>query len=140
MMILHLYEIILEICRIYLGLSDTIDPEIHYSHADCEQFVQQILKDGDMGTDASSSLVGSSSYQKVNFASCLKEGHTQMKVRFPKACHYPVLWPFLWGVTFFCFLKNTYTVRNTTFLQTLRDFKKSNQKTHLIKIFENSER
>lgn len=138
--ILHLYEIILESCRIYLGLSDTIDPEIHYSHADCEQFVQQILKDGDMGTDTSSSLVGSSSYQKVNFASCLKEGHTQMKVRFPKACHYPVLWPFLWGVTFFCFLKNTYTVRNTTFLQTLRDFKKSNQKTHLIKIFENSER
>lgn len=137
--ILHLYEIVLESCRLYLGLSDTIDPEIHYSRTDCEQFVTQILKDGDRGTDTASSLVGSSSYQKVNLASCLKEGHTQMKVRFPKACHYPVLWPVLWGVTFFCFLKNTYTVRNTTFLQTLQDFKKSNQKTHLIKIFENSE-
>ena len=137
--IFHLYEIILESCRIYLGLLGTIDPDIHYSPADCEQFVQQVLKDGDMGSDTASSLVGSSSYQKVNLASCLKEGHIQMKVRFPKACRYPILWPVLWGVTFFCFLKNTYTIRNTTFLQTLRDFKKSNQKTHLIKIFENSE-
>lgn len=57
-----------------------------------------------------------------------------MKVRFPKASHYPVLWPALWCITFICFIRNTYTVRNTTFHQTLHSFKKINQKTKLIHI------
>ena len=92
-----------------------------------------------MGTDISQSLVGSSSYQKVNFLTYFKEGHIQMKVRFPKASHYPVLWPALWCITFICFIRNTYTVRNTTFRQTLHSFKKINQKTKLIHIFENSD-
>ena len=135
----HLYEIILECCRKYLGLPDSIDARTQYNPHDCHDFIIQILKDGDMGTDISQSLVGSSSYQKVNFLTYFKEGHIQMKVRFPKASHYPVLWPALWCITFICFICNTYTVRNTTFRQTLHDFKKSNQKTKLIRIFENSD-
>lgn len=135
----HLYEIILECCRKYLGLPDSIDARTQYNPHDCHDFIIQILKDGDMGTDISQSLVGSSSYQKVNFLTYFKEGHIQMKVRFPKASHYPVLWPALWCITFICFIRNTYTVRNTTFRQTLHSFKKINQKTKLIHIFENSD-
>ena len=135
----HLYEIILESCRIYLGLPDSIDSQIHYDTSDCQDFITQILKDGDMGTDVSQTLVGSSSYQKVNLFTYFREGHVQMKVRFPKASRFPILWPVLWVITFVCFIRNTYKVRNTTFLQTLRNFKKSNQKTKLVKIFENSD-
>lgn len=32
----HLYEIVLETCRIYLGLPAAIDPEVHYDSQDCE--------------------------------------------------------------------------------------------------------
>ena len=135
----HLYEIILESCRMYLGLPASIDSQIHYDTSDCQDFITQILKDGDMGTDVSQTLVGSSSYQKVNLFTYFREGHVQMKVRFPKASRFPVLWPVLWVITFVCFIRNTYKVRNTTFLQTLRNFKKSNQKTKLVKIFENSD-
>ena len=135
----HLYEIILESCRIYLGLPDSIEPQIHYDTSDCQDFITQILKDGDMGTDVSQALVGSSSYQKVNLFTYFREGHVQMKVRFPKASRFPILWPVLWVITFVCFIRNTYKIRNTTFLQTLRNFKKSNQKTKLVKIFENSD-
>ena len=135
----HLYEIILESCRMYLGLPDSIDSQIHYDTSDCQDFITQILKDGDMGTDVSQALVGSSSYQKVNLFTYFREGHVQMKVRFPKASRFPILWPVLWVITFVCFIRNTYKVRNTTFLQTLRNFKKSNQKTKLVKIFENSD-
>ena len=135
----HLYEIILESCRMYLGLPASIDSQIHYDTSDCQDFITQILKDGDMGTDVSQTLVGSSSYQKVNLFTYFREGHVQMKVRFPKASRFPVLWPILWVITFVCFIRNTYKVRNTTFLQTLRNFKKSNQKTKLVKIFENSD-
>ena len=135
----HLYEIILESCRMYLGLPDSIDSQIHYDTSDCQDFITQILKDGDMGTDVSQTLAGSSSYQKVNLFTYFREGHVQMKVRFPKASRFPILWPVLWVITFVCFIRNTYKVRNTTFLQTLRNFKKSNQKTKLVKIFENSD-
>ena len=135
----HLYEIILECCRKYLGLPDSIDDNTHYSQDDCQDFITQILKDGDMGTDISQSLIGSSSYQKINFFTYFKEGHIQMKVRFPRARRFPLLWPALWIITFLCFIRNTYTVRNTTLRQTLHDFKKSNQKTKLVKIFENSD-
>ena len=51
----------------------------------------------------------------------------------------PVLWPVLWCVTFLCFIRNTYKIRNTTLRQTLHNFKKSNQKTKLIRIFDNSD-
>ena len=135
----HLYEIILESCRMYLGLPASLDSQIHYDTSDCQDFITQILKDGDMGTDVSQTLVGSSSYQKVNLFTYFREGHVQMKVRFPKASRFPILWPVLWVITFVCFIRNTYKVRNTTFLQTLRNFKKSNQKTKLVKIFENSD-
>ena len=135
----HLYEIILESCRIYLGLPDSIDSQIHYNNDDCWNFITQILKDGDMGTNVSQTLVGSNSYQKVNLFTYFREGHVQMKVRFPKASRCPILWPVLWVIAFVCFIHNTYKVRNTTFLQTLRNFKKSNQKTKLVKIFENSD-
>lgn len=135
----HLYEIIIETCRIYLGLPQNIDPEIHYTPQNCEEFITRILDDGDMGTDVSQELVGSTSYQKVNFVTCFKEGHVQMKVRFPRASRYPILWPFLWIATFVCFIRNTYKVRNTTLRQTLRSFKKSNQKTKLVRIFDNSD-
>ena len=68
----HLYEIILECCRKYLGLPDSIDAQTQYNPHDCHDFIIQILKDGDMGTDISQSLVGSSSYQKVNFLTYFK--------------------------------------------------------------------
>ena len=135
----HLYEIILKTCRLYLALPASIDPAINASPETSEAFLIRILEDGDMGTDVSQALVGSGSYRKINLLTYFREGHVQMKVRFPKAGHCPLLWPALWPATFFCFLKNTYTLRNTTLRQTLKDFRKSNQKTTLIRIFENSD-
>lgn len=135
----HLYEIIIETCRIYLGLPQSIDPEIHYAAQDCEEFITRILKNGDMGTDTSKELVGTTSYQKINLLTYFKEGHVQMKIRFPKASHYHILLPFLWIATFLCFIHNTYIIRKTTFRKTLYRFKKNNQKTKLIRIFDNSD-
>ena len=43
------------------------------------------------------------------------------------------------GITFFCFLSNTYRVRHTTLRQTLADFRADNQKTKLLKIFDNND-
>lgn len=132
-------RITIETCRIYLNLPEMIDPDVHYDLSDCDAFLSRILEDGDLGADVSQELVGSHSYKKVNLFTYFREGHLQMKVRFPKAGCCPLLWPVLWPITFFCFLKNTYTLRNTTFLETLQRFKESNQKTQLIRIFENSD-
>ncbi len=137
--ILHLYEIILETCRIYLGMPETIDSKIHYSKNDCEAFITQLLEDGDVSPNNGPTLVGSGSYKKINFLTYFKEGHLQMHVRFPKLGKCPLLWPALWMITFVCFLHNTYTLRNTTLKETLRSFKQDNQRSKLLRIFDNTD-
>ena len=137
--ILHLYEIILETCRIYLGLPETIDSKIHYNKNDCKTFITQLLEDGDVSQNNGSALVGSGSYEKINFLTYFKEGHLQMHVRFPKLGKCPLLWPALWMITFVCFLYNTYTLRNTTLKETLRSFKQDNQRSKLLRIFDNTD-
>lgn len=137
--ILHLYEIILETCRIYLGLPETIDSKIHYNKNDCKAFITQLLEDGDVSQNNGSALVGSGSYEKINFLTYFKEGHLQMHVRFPKLGKCPLLWPILWLITLVCFLYNNRTIRNMSLAQTLRGFKQDNQKSKLLRIFDNTD-
>lgn len=137
--ILHLYEIILETCRIYLGLPETIDSKIHYNKNDCKAFITQLLEDGDVSQNNGSALVGSGSYEKINFLTYFKEGHLQMHVRFPKLGKCPFLWPILWLITLVCFLYNNRTIRNMSLAQTLRGFKQDNQKSKLLRIFDNTD-
>lgn len=137
--ILHLYEIILETCRIYLGLPETIDSKIHYNKNDCKAFITQLLEDGDVSQNNGSALVGSGSYEKINFLTYFKEGHLQMHVRFPKLGKCLLLWPILWLITLVCFLYNNRTIRNMSLAQTLRGFKQDNQKSKLLRIFDNTD-
>lgn len=137
--ILHLYEIILETCRIYLGLPETIESKIHYNKNDCEAFITQLLEDGDVSPNNGPTLVGSGSYKKINFLTYFKEGHLQMHVRFPKLGKCPLLWPILWLITLVCFLYNNRTIRNMSLAQTLRSFKQDNQKSKLLRIFDNTD-
>ena len=137
--ILHLYEIILETCHIYLGLPETIDSKIHYNKNDCEAFITQLLEDGDVSPNNGPTLVGSGSYKKINFLTYFKEGHLQMHVRFPKLGKCPLLWPILWLITLVCFLYNNRTIRNMSLAQTLRGFKQDNQKSKLLRIFDNTD-
>lgn len=137
--ILHLYEIILETCHIYLGLPETIDSKIHYNKNDCEAFITQLLEDGDVSQNNGSALVGSGSYEKINFLTYFNEGHLQMHVRFPKLGKCPLLWPILWLITLVCFLYNNRTIRNMSLAQTLRGFKQDNQKSKLLRIFDNTD-
>ena len=137
--ILHLYEIILETCRIYLGLPNTIDAHIHYNTKDCEAFITQLLSDGDVSQNNSHTLVGNGSYTRITPITYFKEGHLQMHVRFPKLGKCPLLWPVLWLITLVCFLHNNHAVRNTNLAETLRNFKQDNQKSKLLKIFDNDD-
>lgn len=137
--IFHLYEVILESCRLYLGLSEDIDPRTHACPKDCETFLTKVLHDNDLGTVSAHTLVGSGSYKKITLFTYFKEFHLQMHVRFPKLGHFVLLWPCLWCITLFCFIKNTYFLRHTSLRETFRAFKKKNQETTQIKIFENSD-
>lgn len=137
--IFHLYELILESCRIYFGLSASIDPQVHCSASDCAIFLEKILADGDFGSDTQRKIVSSGSYQHTGIHAWFHEGHIQMKLRFPKLHKCVLLWPVLWVITFFCFLSNTYRIRHTTLRQTLADFRADNRKTKLLKIFDNND-
>lgn len=138
--ITHFYEIIITSCRSYLGLLPFVEKEIHYDEAACRRFLADIVHDRDMGTATSATLVGSGSYETINLLTCFKEGHLQMHVRFPRLGKCVLLWPVLWCITFFCFLKNTYCLRKTTLRHTLRTFRDNNQHVRQIHIFDNSDR
>ena len=122
--IFHLYEIILACCRNYLGLAEQIDPEVTYDTDACEHFLSMILEGGDMGTNTNHAIVGSTSYQKINWLTYFKEGHLQMKVRFPNASHLPVLWPFYGSGPLSAFLKIIENFETQHFGQSFASLKK----------------
>lgn len=131
--------VVIACCKLYLGLSEKVPELIPVKAAECDELMEQILGGHDVGNEKQSSLIYSGSYRKANLAACFKEGHTQMKVRYPKLSKCILLWPFLWGMTFYYFMKNTYNIRHTTLRQTIRDFKADNQKSESLHIFENRE-
>lgn len=138
--IMRFYETIIESCRTYLGLPCEIDEKIHGDGEVCRKFTERVLAEKDVGSADNTTLVGSGTYQKIHLGTYFKEGHMQMKVRFKKLGKYPVLWPVLWGITFVCFVRNTYKLRNTTVRETLRTFREKNEELQLIPIFENEKK
>lgn len=138
--IMQFYETVLESCRIYLGLSCEIDEKTHGNREISRKFVERILREKDVGSADATTLVGSGTYRNVHLGTYFKEGHLQMKVRFKKLGKYPVLWPVLWIITFVCFVRNTYKLRNTTVRETLKTFRKKNDERQLIPIFENEKK
>lgn len=134
--IMHFYETVMETCRIYLGLACEIDGSIQGDKEISRKFMERILSDKDVGSADNSTLVGSGTYEKVHLGTYFKEGHLQMKVRFKKLGKCPLLWPVLWVITFVCFVRNTYRLRNTTIRETLQTFRKKNDELQLIPIFE----
>lgn len=135
----YFYSTIIACCRKYLGLSKKIPGISDVPENECGQFMTHILDGHDVGNEKQSSLVYSGTYRRGNLLACFKEGHTQMKVRFPKLSKIVPIWPVLWGITFYHFVKNTYTVRNTTLRQTIKDFKTDNQRAENLHLFEKSD-
>lgn len=105
---LNFYQIILGTCSKYLGLNIEVNG---VSEKTCENFMEKVLHDKDVG-EGSDKVVGRSrSYEKVNLWTYITEGHFQMKRRFPKLSKCFILWPILWVITLVLFLKNTYFLR-----------------------------
>lgn len=134
--IMQFYETIMESCRVCLGLARETDGRIQGDKEVSRKFMERILADKDVGSADRSTLVGSGTYEKVHLGTYFKEGHLQMKVRFKKLGKCPLLWPVLWVITFICFVRNTYRLRNTTVRETLQTFRKKNEKLQLIPVFE----
>ena len=132
----YFFATIMDCCKKYLGLSKMIPGMLSIPENECDQFMTQILGGHEVGNEKQSSLVYSGTYRRANLLACFKEGHTQMKVRFPKLGRIVPIWPVLWGFTFYHFLKNTYRVRNTTLRQTIKDFKTDNQRAENLHLFE----
>ena len=132
----YFFATIMDCCKKYLGLSKMIPGMLSIPENECDQFMTQILGGHEVGNEKQSSLVYSGTYRRANLFACFKEGHTQMKVRFPKLGRIVPIWPVVWGFTFYHFVKNTYKVRNTTLRQTIKDFKTDNQRAENLHLFE----
>lgn len=78
-------------------------------------------------------------YEKVNIISLFREGHYQMRANYPKASRCFILWPILWFVTLIVFIRNNKTVRGSSTRQVIKQFKKQNDQTNDILLFEMDE-
>ena len=59
-----------------------------------------------------------------------------MKTHFKKLHKAVILWPILWAVTFVTFTKNNKRIRNASFSEIIHNFKTTNKRIQMIKIFE----
>ncbi len=134
--ILNFYGIIIGTLKQYMYLSNDIDADTVYEEDICEYFIENVLTGGDFGADSAGMLINSTSYKNITFFTYLKEGHYQMKATFRRLHKIILLWPILWAITFVTFIINNKRVRKASISEIIKNFKDTNKKIRMIKIFE----
>lgn len=108
-------RMITSLCVIYLGLERQCDLCRHLpglmDEADVAGFAGDILEAEEFGKSAKDRMVALRGTSPVDY---IREFHHAMHLNFPKAGRVFLLWPVLWCVTLFRFLRNNRRVRGTT--------------------------
>ncbi|MCM1185822.1 MAG: nucleotidyltransferase family protein [Lachnoclostridium sp.] len=96
----------------YLGLSGEAKECLEVTgEYDAEAFMEEILSAEEFGKSAPERMVA---LRGNGMADYVREFHHQMHLNFPKSGRCFLLWPFLWTVTLFRFLRNNRKVRKTS--------------------------
>ena len=138
----HIYKSLVTECKI-IGFSDMISSLcINYLNmcnekslfADkimdedsCLEFMLEIIEAEEFGKSSSERMV---TLRNAGGYEYLREFHHQMRLNYPLAGKFHILWPVLWGLTLIRFITNNYRVRKTS---TLRIIWKANQRSRKMK-------
>ena len=83
----------------------------------CTEFILEILESEEFGKSSDERLVA---LRNSKPSAYIKEFHHQMKLNHPKSSKCPLLWPFLWIVTLYVFMKNNRNIRKTSTKKVLK--------------------
>lgn len=105
-------------CILHLGLSADICPwATEAEDTTIEALLDDVFASGEFGKNDKSRILIA---EKSSIAGLFVEFHREMKHNFPSAGKIFLTWPALWGITYFRFVRNNRSVRNTTVFQTLK--------------------
>ncbi|MGN0361461.1 MAG: nucleotidyltransferase family protein [Bilifractor sp.] len=127
-------DLVTSVCIRYLGLTGYL-PEKFYGKEICEDFIKEILQSGEFGEDIPARTAIP---QGTGLSGYFREFHHRTRLNFPKASHYPVLFPLLWTRTLFRFLINNCKVRRTSLCAVLRESAKRSRFMGAIHLFRDS--
>ncbi len=109
-------DMITSVCVRYLGLDESaarvLNVETCFTDSELEIFFEDFMNAGEFGKTSKDRMV---SLRGNNISDYFREFHHQMKLNFPKASRYFLIWPILWIVTFIRFMVNNKKVRKVSF-------------------------
>jgi len=98
----------------------------------CSEFMLEIMEAEEFGKSSIDRMVTLRSTSSFEF---FREFHHQMKLNYPVAGKWHVLWPLLWGITLMRFIINNYRIRKTSTIKILWKANQRSRKMKKIKLF-----
>lgn len=111
-------EMLSAVCIKYLGMPKDVFAWSVKHDENADLLLRELLDSEEFGNSDNNRLV---MMNGTGLMAYVKEFHHQMKLNFPKAGKCFILWPVLWIITLWRFLKNNRKVRNTTTREILKE-------------------
>ncbi len=132
-------DIVTQTCVRYLGLSDEQvgfmfdgkGPEVN--GADVEAFIREVFAAGEFGKSDQNRMVA---LRGTDFFDYVREFHHQTCLNFPRASRVFLLWPGLWTVTLWRFLRNNRKLRGVSTRSVLKNAQERGKLIQKLKLFE----
>ena len=140
--ILGFAQMMTKVCVRYLGLKEENMNFLFDANGDSksgknrdltEELMLEIFEAEEFGRSSSDRMV---TLRGTKLTDYIREFHHQMKLTYPKACRIIVLYPVLWGMTLFGFIRRNRTLRKVSGRQILKNAKKRGQLTEQMRLFQ----
>lgn len=105
-------DMVTEGCIQYLGLETKYSELLNTGNVNCDAFMREIMDAEEFGKSDINRMVALRGDSILDY---MREFHHQMHLQFKFAGNIFLLWPVLWIITFFRFLRNNKVIRNTSF-------------------------
>lgn len=127
-------DIITLICIQFLGLEEKEVSWMNIAELDVvNDFLKEILRAEEFGKSDINRMVVMRGTGIVDY---IREFHHQMRLNFPKLGRCFLLWPILWGITLFRFLRNNRTLRNVSTKDILKEAKRRSTLMKQLNLFQ----
>lgn len=121
------------VCVTYLGLDADEISFMDLSRTNPRQFLEEIFSAEEFGDSAYERMV---MMRGSGLTAYVREFHYQMQINYPKAGKIFLLWPGLWTLTLFRFIKNNRNIRHVSTLEVLKEAGRRSKFMENVKIFD----
>lgn len=133
-------DTVTSVCIKYLGLNEnnvgwmqlSDDARNGKQSAYTDEFMNEVIRSEEFGKNSSDRVVA---VRGTGISAYFKELHHQMKNSFPRAGKCFLIWPLLWFITAFRFIRNNRKVRHVSTLKVLRSAKGRGKLVEQMELF-----